>query len=178
MEVSSYENCVRRRSSNADVRPGLRTSRENWADVDEAILCREGTVTTRRKLRAVTGSQNRSIIKQDFDGPVFRGSGSFDYLCAKCSNLLMEAMPPNIVFNLSFECRKCKSLSASPDLPAGAVLVGSAITVPVGTSRLTDTISFEVKPGPIVGAGSDGRLPDLHGLPAIPFKRTNGSTLH
>ena len=59
-----------------------------------------------------------TAIQEDPGRPVFRGNGSFDYVCVACGNLLAEAMDPEYMTRrVRVRCGRCRTVNVSADVP-------------------------------------------------------------
>ncbi|MDQ6818014.1 MAG: hypothetical protein M3018_11510, partial [Actinomycetota bacterium] len=58
-------------------------------------------------------------LQEDPDRPVFRGHGSYDYVCVTCGNLLAAAMDPEYMTRrVRVRCGRCRTVNVSADVPA------------------------------------------------------------
>jgi ribosomal protein S27AE len=59
-----------------------------------------------------------TAIQEDPDRPVFRGNGSFDYVCVSCGNVLAAGMDPQYMTRrVRVRCGRCRTINTSADLP-------------------------------------------------------------
>ena len=109
-----------------------------------------------KTLSALTSAKKRSIIRQDFEGPVFRGRKGKSYTCPHCGNLLAESVPLMAVFDVVIECGRCKKYSAFPPLPKNIRTIGW-VFFPIGIFRITATI--DIKTARAFGVDKNGKGP-------------------
>ncbi|MDQ6822750.1 MAG: hypothetical protein ACR2L9_04465 [Solirubrobacteraceae bacterium] len=59
-----------------------------------------------------------TAVQENPDRPVFRGNGSYDYVCVSCGNLLAEAMDPEYMTRrVRVRCGRCRTVNVSADVP-------------------------------------------------------------
>lgn len=92
-------------------------------------------------LSAVENGKNRSVIRQGFDGPVFRGAKGDAYTCPHCGNLLATGVPSGAIFDIVIQCGKCDKHSSFPPLPRDVSVTGWGF-MPIGTYLITATIDI------------------------------------
>jgi phage FluMu protein Com len=57
-------------------------------------------------------------VQDHVDRPVFRGNGSFDYVCASCGNLLAEGMDPQYMSRrVRVRCGRCRTVNIAAEVP-------------------------------------------------------------
>ncbi|MDT4939066.1 MAG: hypothetical protein QOG80_2737 [Pseudonocardiales bacterium] len=62
-----------------------------------------------------------TAVQEHVDRPVFRGNGSFDYVCGSCGNLLAEAMDPQYMTRrVRVRCGRCRTVNIAAELPVQA----------------------------------------------------------
>jgi DNA-directed RNA polymerase subunit RPC12/RpoP len=55
-----------------------------------------------------------TAIQEDPDRPVFRGNGSYDYVCVECGNVLAAAMgPESMTKRVRVRCGRCKTVNVA-----------------------------------------------------------------
>jgi phage FluMu protein Com len=55
-----------------------------------------------------------TAIQEDPDRPVFRGNGSYDYVCVECANVLAAAMgPESMTKRVRVKCGRCKTVNVA-----------------------------------------------------------------
>jgi DNA-directed RNA polymerase subunit RPC12/RpoP len=55
-----------------------------------------------------------TAIQEDPDRPVFRGNGSYDYVCVECGNVLAAAMgPESMTKRVRVKCGRCKTVNVA-----------------------------------------------------------------
>ena len=59
-----------------------------------------------------------TAVQEDPARPVFRGNGSYDYVCVTCGNLLAAAMDPEYMTRrVRVRCGRCRTVNVSADVP-------------------------------------------------------------
>jgi len=90
-----------------------------WAAIIRLFRRRE-----RRPLTAVDRADGIELLVQASRRPVLRDdwSDGFDYVCGHCRNMVIaEHVMDDQIWDLAFECFRCKRVSLSPVLPPGFV---------------------------------------------------------
>jgi phage FluMu protein Com len=60
-----------------------------------------------------------TAVQIDVDRPVFRGNGSFDYVCVSCGNVLAAGMDAEYMTRrVRVKCARCKTINISAEVPA------------------------------------------------------------
>lgn len=77
---------------------------------------------TVRPMRAVAPEEvpvdGGTAVQERADRPVFRGQGSFDYVCASCGNLLAAAMDPAYMTRrVRIRCGRCRTVNIAAEVP-------------------------------------------------------------
>ncbi len=80
---------------------------------------------TVRKMRAVLEEEvpidGGTAVQEGVDRPVFRGNGSFDYVCVNCGTLLAAGMDPEYMTRrVRIRCARCRTVNIAAELPAQA----------------------------------------------------------
>jgi phage FluMu protein Com len=59
-----------------------------------------------------------TAVQTDVDRPVFRGNGSFDYVCVSCGNVLAAGMDAEYMTRrVRVKCGRCKTVNISAEVP-------------------------------------------------------------
>lgn len=59
-----------------------------------------------------------TAIQDYVDRPVFRGNGSFDYVCATCGNVLATSMDPQFMTRrVRIRCGRCRTVNIAAENP-------------------------------------------------------------
>lgn len=59
-----------------------------------------------------------TAVQELSDRPVFTGNGRYDYVCAKCGNLLAAAMDPEYMTRrVRVRCARCKTVNIAAENP-------------------------------------------------------------
>jgi phage FluMu protein Com len=62
-----------------------------------------------------------TAVQDDPGRPVFRGNGEFDYVCAKCANVLAQAMDPRYMTKrVRVRCGRCRTVNVAAENPVEA----------------------------------------------------------
>jgi phage FluMu protein Com len=60
-----------------------------------------------------------TAVQVDVDRPVFRGHGSFDYVCVSCGNVLAAGMDAEYMTRrVRVKCARCKTVNISAEVPS------------------------------------------------------------
>lgn len=71
-----------------------------------------------RQLVRSTHPETRGIVEQETDGPVFKGAGTWNYICPDCGRVLAEAVDEYLpILNATIKCGGCGTLSDVPTKP-------------------------------------------------------------
>ena len=85
--------------------------------------------TMRRVREGEVPFDGGTAVQEDADKPVFRGNGTYDYLCVECGNVLAEAMDPEHMGKRVRDSLRAlphgqrRGRGAGGDEPAGAALM-------------------------------------------------------
>jgi DNA-directed RNA polymerase subunit RPC12/RpoP len=59
-----------------------------------------------------------TAVQVDPDRPVFRGNGEYDYLCARCGNVLASGLDPEYMTRrVRIRCARCRTVNISAEVP-------------------------------------------------------------
>jgi phage FluMu protein Com len=59
-----------------------------------------------------------TAVQIDVDRPVFRGNGSFDYVCASCGNVLAQGMDAEYMTRrVRVKCGRCTTINIAAEVP-------------------------------------------------------------
>jgi ribosomal protein S27AE len=59
-----------------------------------------------------------TAVQMDPDRPVFRGNGSYDYVCVGCGNVLASGMDPEYMTRrVRVRCGRCGTVNISAQVP-------------------------------------------------------------
>jgi phage FluMu protein Com len=62
-----------------------------------------------------------TAVQDDPERPVFRGNGEYDYVCASCGNLLVQAMDPSYMTRrVRVRCGRCRTINIAAELSVQA----------------------------------------------------------
>lgn len=74
---------------------------------------------TMRRIRAgEVPYDGGTAVQDDPARPVFRGNGTFDYLCAECGNVLATGMEPeHMSKRVRIKCGRCRTVNIAAEVP-------------------------------------------------------------
>lgn len=59
-----------------------------------------------------------TAVQETATKPVFRGNGSYDYVCVECGNVLAEAMDPeHMGKRVRIRCGRCRTVNVAAEVP-------------------------------------------------------------
>ena len=62
-----------------------------------------------------------TAIQDHVDRPVFKGNGSFDYVCATCGNVLAASMDPQFMTRrVRIRCGRCRTVNIAAENPVAS----------------------------------------------------------
>jgi phage FluMu protein Com len=78
----------------------------------------------RRPMRAIQEGEvpfdGGTAVQEDPERPVFRGNGTYDYVCVACGNLLAAGMDPQYMTRrVRVRCGRCQTVNVSAEEPVG-----------------------------------------------------------
>jgi DNA-directed RNA polymerase subunit RPC12/RpoP len=78
-----------------------------------------------RKMRAVAPGEvpidGGTAVQEEFDRPVFRGNGEYDYVCVSCGSVLAARMDPQFMTRrVRIRCARCRTVNIAAEVPAEA----------------------------------------------------------
>jgi hypothetical protein len=76
---------------------------------------------TIKKMRAVVTGEvpvdGGTAVQEHVDRPVFRGNGSFDYVCVSCGNVLAAGMDPQYMTRrVRVRCGRCRTVNIAAEM--------------------------------------------------------------
>ena len=135
-----------------------------WAAIIRLFRRRE-----RRPLTAVDRADGIELLVQASRRPVLRDdwSDGFDYVCGHCRNMVIaERVMDDQIWDLAFECFRCKGVSLSPVLPPGRALP-LCVVPPPGRAEIVNGI--DLKRIVLAGQAAVDRRRAVAGLPGTTF---------
>jgi phage FluMu protein Com len=59
-----------------------------------------------------------TAVQEDPDRPVFRGNGSFDYVCVSCGTMLATGMDAEYMTRrVRVKCARCRTVNMAAEIP-------------------------------------------------------------
>src|SRR5205807_176437 len=105
-------------------------------------------------LECAQSEENRTVLILGHDGPLAVGlaSDGVNYLCSRCSRIVLGAIYPRQFLSIVIRCETCGGISATPIREPGEPIPAFSVVAPVGKYMLRGQLDL---PGPGVFAARD-----------------------